>query len=165
MNAARSTKATGLFVLLLVLAAYPLACLANGAASCKPGAGDLACVDEHFDEVYANDYKGFWEILNSRAAEVRVCRDDEVTTNFLALVQHVGNAEFAELYSQTIEELAVADPTCLARAWEDLPVASREQVVSALKNPLFKPKDEIARAGKSSDVAKSVPAFAEAMGW
>jgi hypothetical protein len=133
-------------------------CVAGGG-----GVAELRCVDRNFEVAYRTDYSGLWSILNQRAPGLKACSDPQEVAAFLPLVRYYGNAEFAEFYSETLEELAVTHALCLAEQVSVAEPKVRDSVVERLRSPLFRTPEEVRGAALQRGVASRFPSFVDAI--
>jgi hypothetical protein len=132
---------------------------------CIQGEGDLNCIGANFERMYRDSYEDFWTILRGRGEQIRSCARSDMVAGFLPLASNAGNAEFSEFYSETLEELAISNPRCLAEAWSRLAPDQQGAVAMILRSPMFRTSTELPSAARVSGVTGEYHEFAETLGW
>ena len=98
----------------------------------------LQCLKRNFDGLYTSDYAGFSEIIRTAAQKARSCQSPPNTASFLDLARFIhGNAEMQEYFGEVVERLCIDRPDCFFDALIRVDPRSRQQIVEALKNPMF----------------------------
>jgi len=140
------TRATVTFMAAIV--ALALANQTVGAVTTCPGSSeDLKCLEQYFDEFYAQNYDLFWLILNRSGDEAKQCRFIKKTTEFLGLARiKTGNAEFNEFFAHSIEKLCLNSPRCFKRANKLSDKETQKNLAVMLDNPLFVDREILRRA-------------------
>lgn len=120
----------------------------EAATTCSGSSANLKCLEQHFDEFYAQDYDHFWMILNKSADEAKQCRSIKKTTEFLRLARiKTGNAEFNEFFAETAESLCVSSPRCFKRASKLLDKESQKNLAARFNTPTFVDREDLRKAG------------------
>lgn len=121
---------------------------AEAATTCFGSSANLKCLEQHFDEFYAQDYNRFWTILNKSADEAKQCRSIKKTAELLGLVRiKSSNAEFNEFFARATEKLCVSSPRCFKRASKLLDKESQKNLAAMFDTPLFVDREDLRKAG------------------
>ena len=108
----------------------------------------LKCLEQHFEELYANKYSYFWAILYEGADEAQQCRPIKKTAELLGLARiKIKDAEFEEFFAQTTENLCVSSPRCFRQASQLLDKDTQKNLAVMLDNPLFVDRADLHKAG------------------
>lgn len=140
-------RATAIFMVSIVVLAFGGQTV-EAAAICSGSSANLKCLEQHFDEFYAQDYYRFSAILNKSADEAKQCRSIKKTAEFLGLAHiKTGNAEFNEFFAEVTEKLCMNSPRCFKRASKLLDKESLENITSMFNTPTFVDRENLHKAG------------------
>ncbi len=140
-------RATAIFMAGIVVLTFGSQTV-EAAAICSGSSANLECLEQHFDELYAQDYERFWAILNKSANEAKQCRSTKKTAEFLGLARiKIRGAEFEEFFAQTTENLCMSSPRCFKRASRLLDKGIQKNLAAMLDNPLFVDREDLHKAG------------------
>jgi len=97
------------------------------------------------NQLYLNNYEQFWVQWGEMKTASSDCTDSRKMAEFVSMaVEMLGNAEVTESNSKALEELLVANPSCILSGMDILPIATLEKAVgSFLVNPLFLSSGEV----------------------
>lgn len=99
---------------------------------------NLGCLQSNFDKLYGENDKLFWKILRDAADKYQACNSIEDTVAFLELaIVKQGNAEFAEFFSETIEQLCVQESSCFLDGLLRVNKLTKIALLNYLRTPLF----------------------------
>lgn len=141
------TRATAIFIVSLGALVFSIQTV-EADAICSASSANLRCLEQHFDEFYAQDPDHFWEVLHKSADGVNQCRSVKKTAAFLCLVRiKTGNAEFDEFFAQTTENLCMSSLGCFKRASRLLDKEIQKNLAAMLDKPLFVDREDLHKAG------------------
>lgn len=139
-------RAKAIFMMSIVVLVFDSQAV-EAAAICSGSSTNLKCLEQHFDEFYAQDYYRFSAILNKSADEAKQCRSIKKTAEFLGLAHiKTGNAEFNEFFAEITEKLCVSSPRCFKRASRLLDKDIQKKLAAMLDNPLFVDREDLHKA-------------------
>jgi len=141
------TRTTVIFMAGIVTLAF-CSQTVGAATVCSGSSENLKCLEQHFDELYTQNYEHFWVILNKSGDEARQCQSIKKTAEFLRLARiKTGNAEFNEFFAKTIENLCVNSPLCFKKASRFFDKETQTNLAAMFDNPLFFDREDLRRAG------------------
>lgn len=133
----------GVGIVLLVMVSHTVA----ADTICSGISANLKCLKLNFDQLYAEDYVTFWEVLNKSAEEATQCRSINKAAEYLDLARiTTRNAEFNEAFSKGAEEFCLRSPSCFKQAINLLDSETQGKLASMMDNPTFIDRGELRKA-------------------